>query len=183
MSKILLYLLFLISIITLSVNAQDVNTYTITPQNSKITFKAKHLRVLNVTGVFNKFRGEIQLSNNVIIYGALTLESGSISTNNDSRDKSLKAEEFIDAINYPYITLQFQNNKHPVLISPTLRIKTVVHPIAIHYKVTSIDLEKKKIEVTAQFNRSQFSLNLGSLDDLVSDKIEVSAQVILKVLE
>lgn len=165
-----------------SVNAQQsADTLLITPENTQIQFKAKHFGVLNVSGTFKSFSGWITIQNDIITSAQLKLKTNSIFTDNQSRDKSLKDEEFLNAIGHPNIYLGFTDNNSPDIIRSKLEIKNLSNNILIAYKVSAEIQGIKSIEASCQISRTLYSLDLGGMDDLVSDNIDVVVFVTSKV--
>ncbi len=165
-----------------NISAQESpDTLLITPDNTQIQFKAKHFGVINVSGTFKSFSGWLTIQNDIIISAQLKLETSSISTDNHSRDKSLKDEEFLNARGHPNIYLGFADNKSPKIIKSKLKIKHLSNIIPIAYEVHPEVQGIKSVEASCQISRALYSLDLGGMDDLVSDKINVIVFVSFKV--
>ncbi|GAB5523207.1 MAG: hypothetical protein Roseis2KO_10790 [Roseivirga sp.] len=167
---------------TISPNAnaqQGIDTLTITPDNTQIQFNAKHFGVLNVSGTFKSFSGWLIIQNDIIISAQLKLKTNSIFTDNHSRDKSLKAKEFLNAKGYPHINLGFTDNDHPAIIQAQLKIKRVSNIIPITYRLDPEIQGTQSIQANCKISRTLYSLDLGRMDDLVSDKIDVVVSITL----
>lgn len=178
----LIYWPCLLMIIMHSLAGQDsTDTFLINPDNTKIEFKAKHFGVINVSGTFKAFQGQLQVRDNIIVSAKITLNVKSITTDNKSRDKSLKDEGFLDANGHPFITLDFENNHNLALIASQVKVKGTTKPVPIVYSVTQLNDTTRLIEANCEINRQLFLLDLGSMDDLVSDKIQVRVFITLKV--
>lgn len=180
-SALLCYASLIISV-TYSVKAQDSSdTYVLSPDNTKIEFNAKHFGVINVYGTFKSFRGQIFIVNEIVTTAEITLNVSSLTTNNSSRDKSLKGKEFLDLEGYPTVRVTFQNNTNPTIIESFVGIKGLINSVPINYETIDKDGETKMIKASCEISRKQFRLNLGSMDDLVSDKVAVTVFVTIKV--
>ena len=73
--------------------------YVIDKVHSSITFSVKHMMISTVKGGFDDFPGEIMLDENDITKSSVmvTIQTASINTANEGRDKHLKSPDFFDA--------------------------------------------------------------------------------------
>ena len=154
--------------------------FAVDTTNTKIEFSAKHFGVLNVKGTFKKFSGSVEFENSVLKSGSIQLSASSISTGNQSRDRSLKNENFLDARTYPQITIHIYksvDNSKAELIG---RIKDMQSIIPLEYTVQDTDNGTTIVKAGCTISRKSFDLEFGTMDDLVSDLIEVTAYISYK---
>jgi polyisoprenoid-binding protein YceI len=87
-------------------------TYTIDAGHSEVGFKIRHL-VSNVRGRFNDFSGTINMDPKNIQNSSVEfrIKAESIDTNQVSRDKHLRAEDFFFVEKYPEITFKSDSVK------------------------------------------------------------------------
>ncbi|HCQ00844.1 MAG TPA: polyisoprenoid-binding protein, partial [Candidatus Latescibacteria bacterium] len=73
--------------------------YVIDKVHSSIAFSVKHMMISTVKGGFDDFSGEIMLDENDITKSSVmvTIQTASINTGNEGRDKHLKSPDFFDA--------------------------------------------------------------------------------------
>lgn len=92
---------------TLAASAQT-STWKIDPVHSGIEFKIRHLAVANVRGTLSKPTGIVKLDERDVTRSSVeaTINTASINTNEDARDKHLKSPEFFDVEKYPTITFR-----------------------------------------------------------------------------
>ena len=85
--------------------AQDV--YKIDPVHSEVSFKVGHL-LAKTSGRFTKFNGTIKVDSANISKSSVevTIESASITTDNEARDKHLKSTDFFDVEKFPTVTFK-----------------------------------------------------------------------------
>ncbi len=90
-----------------SLQAQT-STWTIDPAHSSADFQIRHMGVSNVHGAINGVKGTVVLDEKDITKSTVeaTLESATVSTNNDMRDKDLKSPSFFDVTKYPQLTFK-----------------------------------------------------------------------------
>ncbi len=94
--------------LALATTAYAQDTYTIDPVHTSIAFKVKHMMVSDVKGQFERFAGTIVLDPKNMEASSvdITIESPSISTNNEKRDGHLKSPDFFDVEKHPTITFK-----------------------------------------------------------------------------
>ncbi|HMB69928.1 MAG TPA: YceI family protein [bacterium] len=84
----------------------DTQTFDVDPVHSQVGFKVRHL-VARVPGHFGDFNGTISLDPDDVA-GTLsveaTVQTASVDTGNDDRDKHLRSEDFFHAEEHPEIT-------------------------------------------------------------------------------
>lgn len=77
-------------------------------KDSKIAFKLKKFAMIEVQGAFKHFNGALKLDENALIGDLFVeIESKSLSTGSEKRDKKALDEGFLNAQSYPKITLEF----------------------------------------------------------------------------
>lgn len=175
------YWLFLVYICVNSTFGQNSShTFSIGPDNTRLEFRSKHFGVINVSGTFKSFSGQITITDDIITSGKISLNANSINTENSARDKSLRDKEFLDSHGYPIITVSFDKNDQATLISSLITIKERSVSIPVPYEISPTIKGTKSIKAHCNISRELFHLNFGSMDDLISDKIDVNVFVTLK---
>jgi polyisoprenoid-binding protein YceI len=98
-------LLAVLALAALPAAAQD--TYRIDPVHSEVSFKIRHL-LAKVNGRFTKFSGEIKVDPKDITKSSVevSIDTASINTDNEMRDKHLRSDAFFDVAKYPVITFK-----------------------------------------------------------------------------
>ncbi len=110
MKKSLILLAALLGGSILTVHAED--TYKIDPVHSAISFKVRHF-FSYVSGSFKKFEGTISVDPDHPEKSSVkaTIETASIDTKNETRDKDLRSDHFFDVAKYPTITFKSKSVK------------------------------------------------------------------------
>jgi polyisoprenoid-binding protein YceI len=95
--------LTMVSVITAS--ALFAGTYNVDKSHSNVGFKVKHMMISNVKGTFDKFNGSFEYDEKTNTLKSLvgTVDTSSINTANEKRDKHLKSSDFFDVKKYPEI--------------------------------------------------------------------------------
>lgn len=169
---------------------QHESKWVIDLSHSELSFKVKHLMISNVKGEFRNFSGEIKGSDLFTAPVELTIEAGSIFTNNDDRDAHLRSADFFDTDTYAQITFRSTSMKkideEQFKLHGELTMKGVSKPVVLDVEFGGIGKdpwgnEKAAFEVKAKINRKDWGLNWNAALEaggvLVSEEVTISADV------
>ena len=94
----------------LAAGALYAGTYKVDTSHSSVGFKVKHLMISNVSGKFNKFNGSFEVDDKTKKVTSLNgkIDVNSIDTDNEKRDKHLRAPDIFDAKKFPSITFSLE---------------------------------------------------------------------------
>ena len=120
---------------TLAAPAQT-STWKIDPVHSGIEFKIRHLGVSNVRGTFSKPTGMIRLDEKDVTKSSVdaTVNTKTVNTNEDARDKHLQSAEFFDVEKYPAITFKstsLANSGGKLTMTGDLTMNGVTKPVTL----------------------------------------------------
>ena len=104
-------LLFTVVAVMVTISAVDAAEWKIDPAHSTIGFEVRHLVISRIRGQFQEFDCSLKFDNSAIEAGSVefTVQTASIDTDNEDRDKHLRTGEFFDTENYP--TMTFKSGK------------------------------------------------------------------------
>ena len=169
-------------------HAQD--SYTIDPVHTSIAFKVKHMMVSDVKGQFERFTGTIVLDPKNIEASSVdvTIETPSVSTNNEKRDGHLKSPDFFDVEKYPTITFKskkvMKKGEQWVAVGDfTMRgvTKEIELPFTVTGPVTAGTASIIGVSAATEINRQDYGVSWNkSLDAggvVVSDKVRIELEV------
>ncbi|NWJ44568.1 MAG: YceI family protein [Chloroflexi bacterium] len=136
---------------------------------SAIVFGVKHLMFSTVKGRFHKISGMVDWdeenpANSII---EATVDTGSIQTDDKSRDKHLRSEDFFDVKHYPYMTFKstkvkpLGHNKYRLIGNMTIKTVTKEVTFEVDYagrKSNAFEGNFSAFRATAQINRKEFGL-------------------------
>lgn len=90
-----------------SLASAEPTTFKIDPNHSQVEFSIRHF-FSRVTGRFNKFSGTVVYDDKNVAGSSVevTIETASIFTNNDRRDRDLRSAHFFLADSFPAITFK-----------------------------------------------------------------------------
>lgn len=187
MKKILI-LSFVVILSLLEIKAQST-TWNIDPVHSSIQFDVTHLVVSTVTGKFTEFSGKIETKDDSFDEGAVdvSLSVASIDTENLTRDKHLKEDDFFNASKYPNISFksksftQLEGNAYNLV--GDLTIRDVTKEISLTVTNTgTIDVGGKVISAfKANFKINRFDYKLKWDDTLDSGSLVVGEEVEIRM--
>lgn len=85
-----------------------LDTFEIDSAHSRLGFIVRHLGFSKVRGSFEAFEGTVRIDGNDLatLEAEATIETASISTNEEKRDAHLRSEDFFDAENHPTLTFR-----------------------------------------------------------------------------
>jgi polyisoprenoid-binding protein YceI len=85
--------------------------WVIDPGHSAARFSVKHMMVSTVRGTLGKVTGTIEYDGKTVesIKADVTIDLAAINTDNESRDKDLKSDNFFDIAKYP--TVKFKSKR------------------------------------------------------------------------
>lgn len=160
-------------LIAAGVSAQTTK-WTVDPVHTSIKFSVSHLVVSEVEGQFKKFDGTIEaptadFNNSKINF---TVDVNSINTDNETRDKHLKSDDFFNAEKYPQMTfkdLSFKKGKgNNYTLEGNLTIRDVTKKVKfdVTYGGTVVDPwgnTKAGFKASTKINRKDFGLKWNNL--------------------
>ncbi len=175
-----------------TVFAGDV--YTIDQAHTNIGFSVKHMVITTVNGKFNDFSGKITYDdqNPMAMEADVTIQTASIDTDNEKRDKHLRSDDFFNAEQYPTIsfkTKSIEKRGDQLTAIGDLTIRDVTKEIELPFELTGkikdpYGKTRIGIEASTTINRKDFNVNWNqTLDNgglVVSDEvnINISAQAV-----
>ena len=177
--------ILLASLVALPVLAQE--TWTIDKSHSTANFKVRHFTA-NVIGAFNDFDVTIALdrANPAKSSVELTIQTTSIDTNNENRDKHLRSADFFEVEKFPTITFKSTSvtpkGKDAFDVTGDLTMhgvtKRVTLPVTFLGFAKTQRGEKAGFEIETTLNRKDYGIVWNrALDEggfMLSDDVKVT---------
>ena len=175
-----------------TVTLPKVGTYIVDPAHTEVGFVARHLVGTKVRGRFGEVSGTFTVAENP---EESTLEAEvkttSIHTNQSMRDDHLRTNDFLDAENYPTITLKSTGLKKITdaewKLSTDLTIRGVTKPVEfdLEYLGEGAAMQEGKTVVAfsaaGEIDRRDFGVSFNSslLDGsvVVGNKVKIELEV------
>ena len=177
--------ILLASLVALPVLAQE--TWTVDKGHSTATFKIRHFTA-NVVGSFNDFDGTVTIdrANPAKSSVEFTIQTASIDTNSENRDKHLRSADFFDVEKFPAITFKSTavaakgSDAFDVTGDLTMHgvTKRVTLPVSFGGFMKTKRGEKAGFEVETTLNRKDYGIVWNrALDEggfMLSDDVKVT---------
>jgi len=164
-------------------------TYNLDSAHTTIGFKVKHLMISNVSGVFEKFKGQVVADEKDITKSKVkaSIDVTSINTNIPARDKHLRSGDFFDVARFP--TMIFESTKVEKIgdgklkVTGNLTLKGVTRPVVLDVTGPTPEIKspqgviKRGISATAVINRQDFGVSWNKKLDaggvVISDEVQI----------
>lgn len=163
---------FVVPVLAFSSAKITSGVYTIDENHTRIGFEVPHMVISTVEGQFKNFEGEINVKDEFNKSSVTTtIQTSSINTGNDMRDKHLRSEDFFHAEKYPtmtFVTKSISGSPKSFKVKGDLTIKGVTKEVTLDgkYKGTVLNSEGKPtaaFEAKTQISRKVFGLTYNKL--------------------
>jgi polyisoprenoid-binding protein YceI len=168
----------------------SVTKWKIDPAHSSAEFQIKHMMISNVKGAFSGISGTLELDESDISRSHVTasIETASINTRNEDRDKHLKSAEFFDVEQFPAMTFQstrvLKKDEGELAVTGDLTLHGITRSVVFEVDGPSAPSKdpwgnmRIGLSATTRTNRKDFGLTwnaaLESGGVLVDDKVAIT---------
>jgi polyisoprenoid-binding protein YceI len=167
-----------------------MGTWTFDPYHTQVEFSAKHLGMMTVRGHFNEVAatGNLDPEHPDRSTVEATINTASIRTHNEQRDKDLRSSNFLEIDKYPTMTFKSTKIEHvggdKFKVTGDLTIKGNTKSImlnAVRYGEFNDPQMGHRIGYAAetQINRKDFGMNFDAVLDgkfIVSHEIQINIE-------
>jgi len=182
--NLFLALAFLLPLISINANATEQYTIDTRGMHAFITFKINHLGYSWLQGRFDKFAGnfsydEKNLSNNKV---KLSIDIGSIDSNNAERDKHLRSARFFDAEKFPtasFVSTGWKNTgNNKAVLSGKFTLRGVTKNIDIDITQTGAGKDpwggyRRGFEGTTTLHLSDYNMKESNILGPVAENVDI----------
>ena len=161
--------------------------YVIDETHFSVGFLVEHVGYAKTLGMFREIDGSYthDLENNKINDIKIVINTNSVFTNHDKRDKHLMSPDFLDVEKHPEMTFVANNiniNKNETLINGSLTLLGVTKPLTLKGKINKIAkypfgglIKPYVMGISARgiIKRSDHGMMYALKDNLVGDDIEL----------
>lgn len=163
----------------------DAQTYTLDKNHTRVGFNATHFGISKVDGRFKDFSATMVSKKDDFTDAVIEMTAivNSIDTDNNTRDKDLKSENWFDANKYPILTFKStsftKTGDKTYQLSGNMTIRGVTKPIVLDvvYNGKAMNPMSKKnsvgFTVNGKLNRKDYKVGGGPADAIVGDEIEL----------
>ena len=173
MKRIIALTLALALLAPLNVLAQ---TYIVDPSHTTIEFKVKNMGLMYVKGVFEKFKGTVDIDEADITKSRVdvSIETASLNTGINKRDNHLRSDDFFDVAKFPTMTfvstkVEAGTDKNKLKVIGNLTIKGITKQVDLMAENQQGD--KLKWVATATTDRQDFGVSWGWI---ISDEVFIT---------
>jgi polyisoprenoid-binding protein YceI len=167
--------------------ASAQTTWTVDKAHSNVKFTVTHLLVSDVDGLFKNYDATITATKPDFSDAKfqISIQTASVSTDNDNRDKHISSPDFFDVATYPTLTftstaITKTSDKHYKLTG-NLTLHGVTKPASfdLWYRGTIQNPMSKAddagFQLTGTINRSDFNFGSKFPNAVVSDEVTIKA--------
>ena len=163
----------------------QIQEYSFNENSSTIAFTVVHMGFIEVSGKFEMFSGSIYFDPEQMdsTKAEIIIKTTSINTNSDSRDKSIRSEDFLDADGFPIIkfkSLRVISDDNQLALLGMLTIKRTSKELEFPFTYKQMDHGEIKLMGESWLTRSDYLLDFGAMDALLSDEVQITFDVVLK---
>lgn len=166
--------------------------WVLDPAHSEISFKVKHLMITNVKGEFRKFNADVTTIGDDPATATVhaVVDTDSIYTNDDSRDKHLRSADFFDVEKHEKIVFEgtsFKKIKDDQYeLTGNLTMKGISKEVKLDVVFGGINKDpwgnqKAGFSISGKINRKDWGLNWNAALEtggvLVSDEVKIHGEV------
>lgn len=171
---------------------QTLTKWSVDTAHSQLQFKAKHLVISTVTGLFKNYSVDVTTDGDDFSNAEVkvVVDASSIDTGNDQRDAHLKSDDFFNAEKYPSLTFESTGIKkvdeETFILSGNLTIRDITKPIDLKVAFGGVAVDpygntKAGFEVQGQLNRKEFGLKWNAVTEaggmVVGDIIKIAGDI------
>jgi Uncharacterized conserved protein len=158
-----------------SASAFGQQKWTVDPAHSGVKFTVTHMMVSEVEGRFTKFNGTIDSPSPDFINAKInfTVDVNSLNTDNETRDKHLKSDDFFNAEKFPNMTFTSTSfkrvNGNKYILEGNLTIRDITKKVK--FNVTYLGKTKSKqgslaaFKATTVIDRFTYGLKWNALTE------------------
>jgi polyisoprenoid-binding protein YceI len=162
-------------------------TWTIDSVHSDVSFFVRHLGVSKVRGHFGAFEGTIVTGENPLESSVTAvIKTGSVNTNNESRDAHVRNVDFLDTDTYPEMTFTSTGVR-----AESAAVFQVDGELSLHGVTRTVTLELELngfgtgfdgnavagFSAATEISRSDFGVTGGAAGAAVGDKIKIALEI------
>lgn len=166
--------------------AKAVETFTVDPAHTYITFKVKHLGIGHSYGHFNDLTGSFTFDESASVPVAIDMQvqASNIDTGMEKRDVHLRSPDFFNVDRYPTISFKSRSVEKTAedtyMITGDLTILDQTLPIRTQARQIGAGKDpwgkyRRGLEASFTIRRSEFGMNF--MLDAVSDEVDLTISI------
>lgn len=185
--------LFLTSLLVVAITVQvsSAAIYTVDPVHSQVHFKVDHLMISSVRGEFNEYVATIEADpeNRTVNRVEATINTASIDTRNEKRDKHLRSPDFFDVAQFPEMSFEstrIEGQGDDIMVYGELTIRGVTREVELRGRFNGEIVDpwgntKAGFEASTRINRKDYGLTWNKALEtggfVVGDEVEIGLEI------
>lgn len=177
----------------------SATTWELDTAHSGVEFSVRHMMVSTVKGRFEKIKGTVELDEKDVTKSTLevTIDLGSVNTNEPKRDGHLKSPDFFDVAKFPTATFKSTKvqkaGKNKLKVTGALSLHGVTQPVVLEVEgptdafKTPFGTTVRGVHATGKIDRKDFEIGWNKVLDnggvMVGNEVslELNAELTEKV--
>ncbi|MBP7742226.1 MAG: polyisoprenoid-binding protein [Aliarcobacter sp.] len=169
----------------------SASSYTVDSAHSTVGFSVKHLMITNVKGEFKKYDANIDFDASTKTFKVFKAEiqTASIDTGIEDRDKHLKSADFFLSEEFPKMTFEMKSykaNGDEGKMSGDLTIRGITKPVVLEIEdiATIVDFEGNNrvgFTLEGKINRMDYDLKWNKVLELGGVAVANEVKIIVEV--
>jgi len=190
MRKSIMALTGLLMLAMVPVAHAEMKTFTIDAGHTSVGFSVRHM-FTNLTGQFGSFNGAITLDTKTGIIGAgkVVVETQSVDTRHEKRDKHLRSEDFFNVAKYPAITFVIHQSRMTGAtqeVTGAFTLLGVTKAVVFETKFLGVGNDpwgntRAGLTAHARINRKDFGMDFNKMLDtgglLIGDMVDITLEI------
>lgn len=176
-----------LSAVVVAAGVFGADTYKLDASHASVGFSVKHLSISNTKGAFPKVSGTLILDEKNLGKSSVevTIDAASVNTNDENRDKHLRAADFFEVEKYPTITFKSTKvvrNDAGYVATGDLTIKGVTKSVEIPFTLSGpienpmYPVNVVGVEGGLTINRRDFNITYAPAA-VIGDQVKIDLQV------
>jgi polyisoprenoid-binding protein YceI len=160
--------------------------WTVDASHTNVGFTVRHLMVSKVRGRFGTFDGVVTIADNPLESTVqATVDTTSITTNDEGRDQHLRSADFFDIENHPTMTLRstgVEQRGSDFLLRADLTIRGTTRPVELDLEFDGVEKDpwggtRAGFTASTEISRKDFGLEWNAALEtggvVVGDKVKI----------
>ena len=161
-------------------------TWTVDPSHTNVGFTVRHLMVSKVRGRFGAFRGVVTIAENPLESTVeATVDTTSITTDDEGRDQHLRSADFFEVETYPNMTLRstgVERRGSDFVLHADLTIRGITRQVELDLEFDGVEKDpwggiRAGFTAATEISRKDFGLEWNAALEtggvVVGDKVKI----------
>ncbi len=167
----------------------EMARYELDPEHTAVYFTVGHVGFSNVLGIFTELDGSFMYDADTqdLRDVAVTINTGSVDTFNEARDRHVRSGDFLDVSDHPEITFAASGGTPSGAttgkVSGDLTILGVTRPVTLDVTLNKAAVypfghqrETLGLSMSTTILRSEFGMTYGVANGLVGDEVTINIE-------